>query len=401
MSKLSINESTLTAIGDAIREKTGKTGLIAPGAMPNEIKGIQTGSIELPEEAFIFTGDCSSKFANNNWSWFLDLYGNKITTSNITNAVEMFYNSNNFKEIPFTLNLKNAAMTSMFSGCNNLETIPNINCDNTTAVDMRSVFTNCKKLQPLPYIYNAYPNSAMQLFMSCELIREIPEDYFDTWNLSKLGGSVNAGSLFSGCCSLRKLPKHFIDTLETNTTTSSSSHPYNSLASKCYALDEITDLFVMSAQLTTNRFGSHVDYTHRLKNYTFRVNEDGTPYVRQWKLQTIDLSFQTGYCPTWSRNNVLAYNAGITVDKEVVDDATYQALKDDPDWFSCNEAYSRYNHDSAVATINSLPDTSAYGTNTIKFKGIAGSLTDGGAINTLTEEEIAVAAAKGWTVTLV
>ena len=81
-------------------------------------------------------------------------------------------------------------------------------------------------------------------------------------------------------------------------------------------------------------------------------------------------------------------------------------LKNDPDWFTCNVAYSRYNHDSAVATINSLPDTSAYlatagGTNTIKFKGAAGEKTDGGAINTLTAEEIAVAAAKGWTVTLV
>jgi hypothetical protein len=67
--------------------------------------------------------------------------------------------------------------------------------------------------------------------------------------------------------------------------------------------------------------------------------------------------------------------------------------------------YSRYNHDSAVRTINSLPDASAYlattsGTNTIKFRGEAGSSTDGGAINTLTAEEIAVATAKGWTVSL-
>ena len=81
-------------------------------------------------------------------------------------------------------------------------------------------------------------------------------------------------------------------------------------------------------------------------------------------------------------------------------------LKNDSDWFTTNVAYRRYNHDSAVATINSLPDTSAYlasasGTNTIKFNGAAGSATDGGAINTLTEEEIAVATAKGWTVTLV
>jgi hypothetical protein len=98
------------------------------------------------------------------------------------------------------------------------------------------------------------------------------------------------------------------------------------------------------------------------------------------------------------------YSSGITIDKKVIDDATYQALKNDPDWYTFKVEYSRYNHDSAVNTINSLPDTSAYlatagGTNTIKFNGKSGSKTDGGAINTLTAEEIAVATAKGWTVT--
>ena len=81
-------------------------------------------------------------------------------------------------------------------------------------------------------------------------------------------------------------------------------------------------------------------------------------------------------------------------------------MKNDPDSWTYDINYSKYNHDSAVETINSLPDTSAYiatagGTNTIKFDGASGAKTDGGAINTLTEEEIAVAAAKGWTVTLV
>ena len=98
--------------------------------------------------------------------------------------------------------------------------------------------------------------------------------------------------------------------------------------------------------------------------------------------------------------------AGITIDKEVKDEETYQALKDDPDWFSTKEAYSRYNHTSAVNTINSLPDTSAYlatagGTNTLKLKGASGSSTTAGGVNTLTEEEIAVATAKGWTVAFV
>ena len=43
MGKVFIEEQNLTAIGDAIREKTGKTDLLNPTAMPEEIKGITTG----------------------------------------------------------------------------------------------------------------------------------------------------------------------------------------------------------------------------------------------------------------------------------------------------------------------------------------------------------------------
>ena len=94
-------------------------------------------------------------------------------------------------------------------------------------------------------------------------------------------------------------------------------------------------------------------------------------------------------------------------DTEIKDDATYQLLKNNEDSWTRNVAYSRYNHDSAVETINTLPDTSAYlaesggTTNIIQFRGVNGSATDGGAINTLTEAEIAVAAAKGWSVSFV
>jgi hypothetical protein len=127
--------------------------------------------------------------------------------------------------------------------------------------------------------------------------------------------------------------------------------------------------------------------------------ENGSPRVENWQNQIIDLSSNVGYSTSENKGMITSYNSGITADKEVSNDATYQALKNDADWFTANVAYSRYNHDSAVETINSLPDCSASGgTNTIKFTGAAGSSTDGGAINTMTEEEIAVAAAKGWTV---
>ena len=152
--------------------------------------------------------------------------------------------------------------------------------------------------------------------------------------------------------------------------------------------------------------GNLSNKNYRLKEFTFAVNEDGTPKTANWKNQTIETTSTSKGTFGYGDYRPTKYNSGITEDKEVKDDATYQALKNDPDWYSKDINYSRYNHDSAVNTINSLPDTSAYltangGTNTIKFKGQSGALTDGGAINTLTEEEIAIATAKGWTVSLV
>lgn len=94
------------------------------------------------------------------------------------------------------------------------------------------------------------------------------------------------------------------------------------------------------------------------------------------------------------------YNSGLTSATQIKDQASYEALKDNEDSWASVEAYSRYNKTSALETINSLPDTHAFGTNTIKFRGNSGSSTDGGAINTMTADEIAVAAAKGWTVTI-
>ena len=42
MAKIFIEESTLSAIGNSIRAKTGKTNMIPPLSMPTEIESIQT-----------------------------------------------------------------------------------------------------------------------------------------------------------------------------------------------------------------------------------------------------------------------------------------------------------------------------------------------------------------------
>jgi hypothetical protein len=239
---------------------------------------------------------------------------------------------------------------------------------------------------------------------SCSRLREIPEDYFDTWNFSRLNSYGYAGmnNIFSYCYSLRSLSPKLLSKLIGNETINKnySYLTYYRMCTDCYALDELIHVPIVACEITSNAMTGTVEACHRLKNFTFETNEDGSPKTAKWKNQTIGLTSIGNMNDIGYQDRITNYNSGITADKEVKDDATYQALKNDPDWFTTKIHYSRYNHDSAVATINSLPDTSAYGTNTIKFRGAAGALTDGGAINTLTAEEIAVATAKGWTITL-
>lgn len=421
MSKYVIDSSTLTSIADAVRTKGGTTDPIVVSDIPTAITNLPSGGepviTELtvtqngtytasdgvdgyspvtvnvpqdgspPESAFVISGNCSYRFANNGWNWFIEQYGDRITTKDISGAGSMFNGSTSLVSIPFEINFDSTSnycsISNMFQSCNNLVTLSKINALK---------------------VYNM-----SNMFNSCYRLRVIPEDFAESFDWSYLESQNSAytgqqNSIFSNCYSLRSFPISLINVGNPNIYFGYSY--FYSGFSYCCSLDELINLPIpyTKATWTSNAFNNTFGYCHRLKNMTFKTNDDGTGITVKWKSQVIDLSTNTGY--TDSKYYILNHNSGITADKEVTDDASYQLLKNDPDWFTCDVNYSRYNHDSAVATINSLPDTSAYlatagGTNTIKFRGQAGASTDGGAINTLTEEEIAVAAAKGWTVSLI
>lgn len=373
MSKVSINESTLTSIGNAIRAKTGKSELIAPLNMPDEINAIQTGGGEV--EPMVLTGDCHSACKGAIPSAYIELYGNTVSTKDVTTATKMFYGYTN-KRIPFAINFK---------------------ADSN--YDMSDMFNFSRQLEELPQMNNCYPSTMPNIFMNCNSLKTIPEGFGSDWKWTRMNTYIYTSmtSLFKNCYSLRNIPTSFLKNLW-GTTTSAAYSPYYSLATNCYVLDEILGLGVGTGSPSSSAFYETTYCCYRLKNFTFDTNEDGSPKVAKWKSQSLSIS-KTGYAS--STLDMTKY--GVPADKEITDDATYQALKNDPDCWTRNIAYSRYNHDSAVNTINTLPDTSAYlatagGSNTIKFEGAAGSATDGGAINTLTEAEIAVAAARGWTV---
>ena len=372
------------AIDCIMQEEKEVPNVFLPTEMPVAINNLGV----IPLEGYNVTGDCANRFTYNAWNWYIEGFGDKIKTSNITNIQNMFGSSDELIKIPFDINM-------------------NIGSSYHTATNM---FNICKKLKMLPRVINMKPNNLNSIFNSCNNLREIPESFYDTWDWSYVesltnGNAGNRSSAFHSCYSLRKIPMNFLRHVNPNANYNYSI--YNGLVVSCHTLDEVLNLPIpYIATWTSNAFSGTFNYCYRLKNMTFETNEDGTPKVVKWKSQTIDLTSQAGYSNAYGGDtSIINYNSGITADKYVNDDASYQALKNDPDWYSSMK-YSRYNHDSAVATINSLPDASAYlasagGTNTIKFTGAAGEKTDGGAISNLTAEEIAVATAKGWTVTLV
>lgn len=379
MSKVVIDDSKLVNIADAIRNKNGSADKYTPTEMATAIGEIKVSSgAEIAPEDLVFSGDCSYKFQNGGWDWFIEKFGDKITTKDITGGKYMFYNCK-LSSIPFDINFK--AQNIIY----------------TTQMFASSAITT------VPYLKNFRVYDINRLFDNCVKIVEIPEDYFDTWDfsLANENSTTSFNNIFSQCYSLRKIPNDL--SMFNTKTISNSSNFFNSTFYYCYCLEKITNLPVPSVVYSSrNVFNTTFYYCHRLKQLTFSLNDE-TPKIAKWQKQVIDLTYGIGYRSA----NVDLTNYGMSLDTEIRDDASYQLLKDNEDSWTKLVQYSRYNHDSAVETINTLPDTSAYlaesggTTNIIKFKGASGSATDGGAINTLTEGEIAVAAAKGWSVSFV
>ena len=348
------------------------------------IDGYNSVSVSVPQDgappasALNLTGDISYKFASGSWDWFIERYGHQITTTDLT-SLKSTFNGSKISTIPFSLN----ATSGSYKTCN-----------------FDGTFLGCENLTSVPTMAGRVSHF-YDVFEQCYRLTTIPDSLGELDFTSIHTQYGNVGQNFKDCRSLRYIPKTLLQNLY-STGRSGSSIPYYYQFTNCYSLDVIDGLAIAPAQFTENKLGyaDCFDNCYRLKTMKFDINADGTPKTATWKNQVLELNNYVGYT---QYAFTFDGNFGFTTATQVSDAATYEALKNNADYWTADINYSRYNHDSAVATINSLPDTSAYlaangGTNTIKFKGASGSATDGGAINTLTEEEIAVAVAKGWTV---
>ena len=378
-------ESNIQAIADAIRAKTGRTDTYKPRDMAGAISAIEgrdpsCNGRHIPDSALNFTGNCQNLFANDKWAWLIDEYGNDITTSGITNT------------------------SFMFSGSTLIETVPfDLNCNSKTYIPSSNMFASCSNLKEIKgVIRDLYPQELSSMFQNCNSLRYLPK--FENLNLDRYQSYAysSAANMIQNCYSLRAIDESLLKQIYKTGNLANWTYGLFYGIQNLYALDEIGGLNPNYGTLTSDIFSYAFNNLYRAKDIKFGLDDSNVPYHCNWSKQSINMSVYVGYA---SKNSLIhpitGYNSGITADKEVKDDATYAALKDDPDWFTHDIAYSRYNRLSAINTINSLPDVTQGSGNTIKFTGNNGSKTDGGAINTMTEEEIAVATAKGWTVTFV
>lgn len=361
MPNVLVNDDSLKAIGNAIRGKNGETTTYKPAEMAAAITAISSGgSSDVPtDEELTFSGNCSYLDYNGNIDWLFEKYKNRIKISNAIQLDYAFYNSK-LNELPdITVNFTNNNNSMGFSNFTNMMTLKKLPSLNGT-------ITNPEAKSPyhLGQAFND-PWTAIKIDVPWDYITKL---YVNCPSSKTASLTFGEGAVFNNA----RLKNHWdISYLKVKQKTPSSYYysPYYYTFRGAANMKMIKiPVFNYSDGVNFNMFLETFDGTYAVSSIKFYVIDEVNDV--KWSKQVISLQNGSG----WIGSN--------------------------------NYQDSEYNHASAVETINSLPDTSAYlatagGTNTIVFKGEAGSATDGGAINTMTEEEIAVATAKGWTVSFV
>lgn len=391
-----INDTTLTAIANAIREKTGETGTLLPSAMPDAIASIQGGGLDLDGK---------------NLSYYA-----VMQPSNRAYINELIYANPELHNI--------SGLDYAFSRRTNVE---NISEFEDTVIDIY-VTNNCtigyfgSALSfvggtepdgfyfPKVRLHGVLGSGLNTAFNLQTYMQDYPEGLFDDVTL---GSSYVTGYLGipNRLSCLRDLTPYFKLLGTVPSGSSSSSFMYGATGSSSeqkymFALETMGELPLSKwGSATTNLIygggSTSNDLQNKIGHFLAHVTCDGKPISSGQTYNGIYLS-KLGY--TTYQYAASNYMTAI----EINSTETYNAWKANPrgadgntTYYSKSPEWSKYTHASAVETINSLPVVQSGGL-TLTFSQMAdcGRSTPDGAVGDLTEAEIAVATEKGWTVTI-
>ena len=446
MSKVYLEDSTLTSIANAIRAKTGGSSQITPANMPTEIESISGGGEPLT---------VSGKIAGNAGGFF----EKEIVTNRVTLIPETVYFSYFMKDINKSLfsqteyeNLpsqllqklsKNAALFStnnygdsitikafyatqrIFSMYSNQQSsgmvwttgpyiIENLDIGDLYTIDNipssvdRMNFSGYQIIIPPINSDQFYAEGTVRNYLPC--VRPLIKNFVDKNNAlknffvslrSKITGADGAASGYGimhcvGQWYLNSLPDWYIEVLKLISDYNDLNYS-DLLKYKYYECYNLKTAYFPCIPYNSLNFA--VSNTPRLRHVLFvqgdRVN--GGNYISNGS--TLYLY------PGYMRDTYTNKQDVCPDNKKIYDATSYEALKNDPEAWAYGLEYSFYGHSAAAETLVSLPNQNPCrdGYNrpcTIVFKSNSGLNTDDGPISDLTAEEIAVATNKGWTVTL-
>ena len=384
INKVVVNDVVkLDLTADTVSPSTLASGITAHDKSGELITGTMASSPDAPTASELTIGGDLSYWDNKGaWDWFITKYGDQITVDSNNKITKLGYafQYSKLEEIPIIFE------------CN----MPN---DNN---GISYMFNGATKLKTLPSITGVVKGMTANTFNSCTNLSQIPASFFSNY-------TYTIGYFYGMCIQcycLRSIDTTFMEQFTTLYKSSKYSNTFAIAFKNCEQLDELNlPIRDTTTEMTVNMFYQAFDGMHRIKKLTFDA-----PNPVKWKNQVIDLTEYFGYSQTNTTTGQPkhlkedGYNTTITADK-IMTPSNMTSLIGDPDAYPTAVNTSRYNHSSAVQTLNSLPDTSAYlassgGTNTIKIRKNLGGLS-GSSTSNLTAEEIAVATAKGWTVSLV
>ena len=207
----------LKDVADSIRTKTGTTELINAQDFSDKILNISSGGNTL-KNLLDATKSCNYLFSNYKGISVDDLI-QPNDTENVTNTVDMFSECNKLTSIP-QLNTNNVTnMYGMFYNCSKLTTIPQLNTSKVT--NMGNLFYNCSALESVPQLNTSNVTNMDNMFYKCSLLTTVP--LFNTskvktmsqmfWHCNNLqtvpafncSNVTNMNNIFASCSSLKSI----------------------------------------------------------------------------------------------------------------------------------------------------------------------------------------------------
>ena len=217
-----------------------------------------------------------------------------INSENVTNMKNAFSRLS-ISKIPLFDTSSVTNMSTMFSGCSNLETVPSF--DTSSVTDMSWMFQNCYKLVTVPTFNTTNVTTMANMFQNCESLTTVP--LFDTANVT------NMNNLFYDCSELTYIPL-----FNTSSVTSMISMCRNcfSVASGALALYE--------QAYTQSPVPTHDTYTFRNCGIdTITGNDDLSKIPTEWggnyepsvlPAHTIRVKYKSGTEPNSTKINTEA-----------------------------------------------------------------------------------------------